>query len=488
MERRLLLEGDDIDELLRRVRQDHGHEARIVNAEEKLVGGVRGFFAKRRYEVAISLDDHAEGSLGAAAGPTTEAMTPEPRDPWSDRTDRSDVTAHEATGLDLGHPPAGDPLPGRPAPAGRHSALAERAHERRPQPITSLEQLMAAAGQLDGGPETSPRAAVTPPAVFEPAEYRRPSTPRHAAPAGTSGAAGRQDVDPADRPTVFDELMRDLTARPVSAEVPDVRRPPAPEPPGPTRRSPRVMAPEQIVAAPRQQVTAPLPPGDTIAYAAPDPTARVAADVAALVALGMPAPQADPRIALLDVLTGVAVRAPHSLSGVHLVVGDPVAAQGLAATWLRLCAVEESTSIHLTPTGAHGDGLDALREHLPAALDGDGGALVLIDAGPSRAQARRAARQVQAVCAELAASGMSDAGVTVTVTALLDARWDLETAREWLARLGGEGHPITDLAAHGVCESAVPLRLLGHGLRVSWLDGAPATLGAWAGPCLDRMG
>ncbi len=61
MPQRLLLEGSDIDELLERVRIEHGPDARIVHAEQKLVGGVGGFFAKRRFEVAVALDHPPSG-------------------------------------------------------------------------------------------------------------------------------------------------------------------------------------------------------------------------------------------------------------------------------------------------------------------------------------------------------------------------------------------------------------------------------------------
>ena len=57
MPQRLLLEGGDIDELLLRVQNEHGPQARIVHAEQKLVGGIAGFFARRRYELAVQVDD-----------------------------------------------------------------------------------------------------------------------------------------------------------------------------------------------------------------------------------------------------------------------------------------------------------------------------------------------------------------------------------------------------------------------------------------------
>jgi hypothetical protein len=57
MPQHLLLEGSDIDELLVRVQTEHGPQAKIVHAEQKLVGGVAGFFARRRYELSVQVDD-----------------------------------------------------------------------------------------------------------------------------------------------------------------------------------------------------------------------------------------------------------------------------------------------------------------------------------------------------------------------------------------------------------------------------------------------
>ena len=53
----LLLEGPDIDALLERVKDEHGPDAHIVRAEQRLVGGVRGFFARRRFEVTVELEE-----------------------------------------------------------------------------------------------------------------------------------------------------------------------------------------------------------------------------------------------------------------------------------------------------------------------------------------------------------------------------------------------------------------------------------------------
>jgi hypothetical protein len=53
----LLLEGSDIEALLEQIREEYGSGARIVSADKVRTGGVGGFFAKQRYEVAVEVDE-----------------------------------------------------------------------------------------------------------------------------------------------------------------------------------------------------------------------------------------------------------------------------------------------------------------------------------------------------------------------------------------------------------------------------------------------
>jgi hypothetical protein len=75
MPQRLLLEGSDIDELLLRVQTEHGPQAKIVHAEQKLVGGVAGFFARRRYELSVQVDDAPGSATGADSGHRNDVAT-----------------------------------------------------------------------------------------------------------------------------------------------------------------------------------------------------------------------------------------------------------------------------------------------------------------------------------------------------------------------------------------------------------------------------
>lgn len=69
---RLLLEGSDIEDLLERVREEHGPGVRIVHADKLRSGGVAGFFAREKFAVTIELDD-VNGSTTASAAKISAA-------------------------------------------------------------------------------------------------------------------------------------------------------------------------------------------------------------------------------------------------------------------------------------------------------------------------------------------------------------------------------------------------------------------------------
>jgi hypothetical protein len=100
--------------------------------------------------------------------------------------------------------------------------------------------------------------------------------------------------------------------------------------------------------------------------------------------------------------------------------------------------------------------------------------VVVLATGTTRQEGRAAGR-----LAALLGSG--------PLTAVVDATREAEATRSWLAAVAEAGRCVDDLAAYAVTETSVPLRLLELGHPVSWLDAAPATLGAWAAPCLERL-
>jgi hypothetical protein len=84
----MLLEGTDIRALLQQVRDDYGPDARIVHAERIRTGGVGGFFAKQRFEVAVEVDGDSPaaflpGGSAATATPVVPAQAAAPSAPAS---------------------------------------------------------------------------------------------------------------------------------------------------------------------------------------------------------------------------------------------------------------------------------------------------------------------------------------------------------------------------------------------------------------------
>jgi hypothetical protein len=270
-------------------------------------------------------------------------------------------------------------------------------------------------------------------------------------------------------PAAAEALPADVLA--TAAEV----LPPVPVVSRPFARAPVVVAAPAPVAAP---VPAPVPAPAVAEAGQRQYVARHARRpivVPQRVAdLGLPVVDApstpdDGRLALLEVLADVAVSAPERLDGVHVVVGDAVHAGQVAQAWLASCAEGPES---LVTVGA--EGVDAaLLARLDAVRASGRGLLVVLPAQGTRAHVRRAAT----LLAELG---------ECRVTAVVDARWDVEGGREWVAALGERGARVEAVAAHGVDEVSRPLRLLDLGLPVTWLDARPATVGAWAAPCLDR--
>jgi hypothetical protein len=175
MPQRLLLEGSDIDALLLRVQTEHGPQAKIVHAEQKLVGGVAGFFARRRYELSVQVDDAPTSSTAADSGGAGEQAAT--FDDLLARADGADGASDVRTSVST------DPGP-VPSQRGRRlstqspqfedllSTLMSRA-ERRPEPsvtapvrhvptaaAAALLRLGLPAERLPARPVTDPRAAL----------------------------------------------------------------------------------------------------------------------------------------------------------------------------------------------------------------------------------------------------------------------------------------------------------------------------------------
>lgn len=420
MAQRLLLEGSDIDELLARVRTEHGPRARIVHAEQKLVGGLGGFFARRRYEVAIAIDDDP--------APVNDLVTA--------------------------------------------------------SPPTTLEELLAVADAQDGAPAklTSTNSAPT------------NSAPVNSAPVNSAPTAV---PEPSHQPATripgrslstesasFDHLVRDLVARAAPetrTSTTDFAASVAPTV-TPSDAARIIDLDKPLHAASATPVSPPTTPPTQpcVDRPTPPPTGQPVPQL--LLNLGLPVAGVqsqvpkDHRTSLLDALAEIAVDVPTRAHGVQVVVGPTGASQQVIDAWLLLSGANSTAVLDLSDAAepATQDNPREFAERLERLESQRGGVLVVVPAGDTRSQARTAGRRI----ADFR---------TNAVTAVVDARWDGAVVRAWLAALAEGGGPATHLAAHGINESPTPLRLLEHGLPVTWLDARPATLGVWAGPCLDRL-
>ena len=468
MARRLLLEGSDIDELLVRIRQEHGPDARIVHAERKLVGGFAGFFAKLRYEVSVAVDDPETAAESEAAPAVAPAPVPAPAPSASivppadvaDRLPSNRIPAQqrETAGAFAGRSTSSPVISDLPSPVAFSFARATEPVGS-PQALGALDDLLADADAQDGGLRV----------------------------------AGRQLSTDSD---TFDDLVRDLIAR----AAPETRSEPVPDfAPAVPRVLDRSIVPG-LVDAPKPRPEAQVEPEADVDI---DPAAGAEAEVEtqveteveaeaevrgtaskarlvtpAVARLGLPVDLYDveaDRVSLLSVLDDIAVAAPRRLVGVQVLVGNGAAVRELAQAWARTTGADDSCLVDLESwVGPHRDDPRDRRSELQGMAREHGGVLVVLPVDDSATDATQAAQQL----AELG---------TCTVTATVDARWTTSQTAQWLTSLSTSGQPAGRLAAYEVHATADPLALLEHGLPVTWLDARPATTGAWASTCLDRL-
>jgi hypothetical protein len=161
---RLLLEGPDLEELLARVRDEHGPEARIVSADRLRRGGVGGFFSKQWFELGVEVPDPSSAAPAAPALDTVEALLA--------LADQADGTPAFGTVLAAAESPVDSPeqiaamqraaLTGIPSPA--------------PEPVPDLAAAIAAALAETATADRADLASTPPaPAPAAPASLQTPA-------------------------------------------------------------------------------------------------------------------------------------------------------------------------------------------------------------------------------------------------------------------------------------------------------------------------
>lgn len=106
MSTRLLFEGPDIEGVLARVRDEHGAQARIVQADKVRSGGIAGFFVRERYAVTVEVGDAVEPigapdeAPAAPTAPSPAARTEPSPDPAARPVDAPGTLLELAAAMD----------------------------------------------------------------------------------------------------------------------------------------------------------------------------------------------------------------------------------------------------------------------------------------------------------------------------------------------------------------------------------------------------
>ncbi|MFP3714995.1 hypothetical protein [Puerhibacterium sp. TATVAM-FAB25] len=529
MPRRLLLEGDDLAELLERVRAELPGAA-VVRAERVRSGGVAGLFARERYELTVDVPDGVPAAApralsarfpAATAGSAVASAPAEPAAP-ARSTGGLEALLAAADAADGVGPLAWLPPPAdaAPAPAGFAAAL-ERARVQ-----GDGDRPGVAAGGAPA-PEVGAATAAEARADVPAAAGARADTPADDRPAGPPSwadadfrplvppvvATARVVADPApDDSAAEAEVEPEPSAGSAAAPAPDLEREPAPAPavvPEPAPAAPAAPAPartavvERALAAldaaaagtravdpPAAQAPARPAPASAEATAAGEPGLRerltavgVPADLLAAGGADEAAPgDADPDAGPLTwprfLRRLPAPPAPVRAAGaVTAVVGPAQDALAVAALLADRLGVPPAGLARYGPVPA---GAAAPERWLATTTDAatwraEVGAAphpgVLAVCLPARASADPAAASGTAAVLRAARPG--------SVWATVDARFSAADARRALdvARAVGS---VDALAARGVADAAQPGALLGLGVPVAWLDGVPAARVAWA--------
>ena len=457
----MLLEGTDIRALLQQVRDEYGPDARIVHAERIRSGGVGGFFAKQRFEVAVEVDGDAAAAFlpgGGSdqrpseqrpSGRSTVAPDPAPlRAPLSfedavaavnaetartaaPRVPTAPAAARDAIDLVLAGLPSLDETPLLPTPAPATASPVAAAAAPYAGPAGPVEaSLLSAPGRLIDSELPIERAA-------------RAAADHGLTPVGPVATAALQQPVGAQAPTAA-VLNPPLTVSPAMAASAAAAR-------LIQAAAARVELDTAHSVQPTAPAVAPAPVPET-----PAPAEQPLAPVVTLAVVPEPGPEP--------------VLVPARPGDVLVVVGDPATAYSAAVSLAARCRIPASAVSVLTArdsvAGVPEDRL--LHDLLEVRLR-----------GAELAHARTAGIVVVDAPFDLVADPQGRAWVADAVQvvgaastwALVDATRRTEDLQRWLACLPAP----QALVVHGAALTSDPDAVLGLGLPIASHDGLPTT-------------
>jgi len=510
---RLLFEGPDIHAVLAHVRGEYGTDVRIVAADKVRSGGIGGFFARERFEVAVEIDlnaaeltpdDGFERSVDGTDQPASGAVDEAARDDFA-------VVGAAATAEEPMAEMARD-LGTLIVSAPGHPPVIEDSPELPPDFLLNLIESVDASEEAQFAPSRAKRGGVA------------------AAPIAAASVAAAPVVLKAKGPlpaksggfqSVLDDLVRE--AEEMAASAVSVDKAPALPAPQSTRapRTPKAAKPAIAKAAPVAAPARPPEPAVSAAPAAPiaptEPTASVARPAKAA-----PTPAPQRRTSPLPRRTAspasrTASPASRTASlpsrGVFLSVGLPAELipdrrQAVSTYDALLVALSEVARPPQLPATAGeviavvGSGPEVLvtAELVVAALGGDrapielvanrsavhaDGPLRMCGPGDARRRATRLARRdtptVVAVDREHDVDGSWTSQVLAAldvsaVCAVVDARTKPRDLEAYVRTLGR----VEALAVTGCARTVDPATIFGLGLPIVSVDGRESSTQVWA--------
>jgi hypothetical protein len=515
----LLLEGDDLEALLARARAEGGPHARIVRAEKLRHGGVLGFFAKEKFEVALEIPDEFRTSAQQEEPMSQPAPAPvvapqvaaqEGLLGLARRADAAELAAARPEqpavpdALDLAlrrllEPEPASVLAGTGASQWGAQTVHSTVHPStsRPEFTALLDQLLEPArpGEALAAAVPAPRPSEPAPAVWpsseppsepSPAPTFTPPAPAAPTPSSFTSSAVPSSMSPSMSPSMSSAVspsMSSAVSRSASPSVPPAYREVSLPPAAPAYPQP-VPVQQETARPPVQRVerhtlgrTTRAGEGVPNRDRREDP--QLAADRNALRALGVPTAwtrqlrPGDRFTAVLRMLDRMPEVDIDPATPIVAVVG-PASSVLLEAHRTALDLPAETADgpvprpVVLVPAAAGAERAAALAE---ARLIGDVVVAIEADGTPGVAGAERAVEALQIVGAG-------------AVIAIVGADGGLERAQAFLDALG----QVDALAVEGTGASTEPAAVLQLGLPVVRLDGIPIDRYTWTAVLLAQLG
>jgi len=434
------LDGPDLEELLVRARHEYGSDVRIVKADKVRVGGVGGFFAREHYELSVEVDELPLTTQAIPAHSPFQAQT-------QAQPQRTTIS-RPASLLDLADAISDREVEtrqgvGRPA-ASTHSSKGLSPQSYSSSGVTADDDEDDEVTFTPGLPTSSP------------------------APAPSSGPS--LSTDGASFASILAGLTESVAERPGLAPRPIV----APEPEAVVAVRPVIV--EQAV----ERHTSKPPVRRQRAAVAQQLSLRDLRDVGLPSDL-LPARADGDLLGVLVAALRALPKAPDMPSGpgdIFAVVGEGEAAWDAGVQLARSLDLDERSVVYVTAGHAPAKVAPARR-------------ITAIDQLSTRADRwrKRTTPTVAVVDAPMtvkAARWNRQALATLDAEAVwlvVPATRKTDDVAKWASRLGRtDGLVVTDVDA-----SSDPASVLQLGFPVAWLDGRPATPGAWAGLIVDRL-